>query len=89
MAQKYVAYAPCDPHAVILVDGTPENVVKKVIPYQNLEAPVHKGDIIGAVQYSYDGDLIDEVHIYADEDVEKMTMLYSLKQVSGKLFMAK
>lgn len=87
--QKYVAYAPCDPHAVILVDGTPENVVKKVIPYQNLEAPVHKGDIIGAVQYSYDGDLIDEVHIYADEDVEKMTMLYSLKQVSGKLFMAK
>ena len=87
--EKYVPYENCDIHEMVLVDKNPEDISKEVIPYNNLCAPVHKGDIIGAVQYSYNGNLIDEVHIYAAEDIEKLTFGYSLKNVAKKLFMAK
>lgn len=87
--EKYVPYENCDTHEMVLVDKNPEDISKEVIPYNNLCAPVHKGDIIGAVQYSYNGNLIDEVHIYAAEDIEKLTFGYSLKNVAKKLFMAK
>lgn len=87
--EKYIPYASCEPHALVLVDGNPEQIVKEVIPYNNLEAPIYKGDIIGAVQYSYEGNLIDEVHILADADVERLSFIYSLKTISSKLFMAK
>lgn len=87
--EKYVPYASCEPHELVLVDGNPEQVVKEVIPYNNLEAPIRKGDIIGAVQYSYEGNLVDEVHILADADVERLSFSYSLKIITGKLFMVK
>lgn len=87
--EKYIPYLDCESHEIVLVDKNPEEVEKQVIAYTNLEAPIHEGDIIGAVQYSYQGNLIDEVHIYAACDIEELSFLYSLKQISGKLFMAK
>lgn len=86
--QKYIAFEECEDHEIILVNKNPEGVTKEIIPYNNLIAPVHKGDIIGAVQYSYDGMLIDEVHIYAADDVEELTFGYSLRNIASKLFMA-
>lgn len=86
--KKYIDYEECKSHEIVLVNKNPENVTKEIIPYNNLVAPVHKGDIIGAVQYSYEGMLIDEVHIYAAEEVEELTFGYSLRDIASKLFMA-
>ncbi len=76
-------------NTISLIDGSPENIVKEIVQYKNLEAPIYKGDIIGVVQYSYEGNVIDEVFIYATEDIKKMSYGYSLKTIISQLFMVK
>lgn len=87
--KKYVEYQTVDKKEIVLVDGNPDAVTKQVIPYENLEAPIHIGDAVGVVQYSYDGSLIDEHIIYAAEDVKKMSFGYSFRDLCGRLFMIK
>ncbi len=83
----YIPYESCKKHEVVIVDGNPEKIEKKISVYNDIKAPVRKGDIIGVVQYSYDGNLIDEVYIYASEDVDEMSFSYSLKTISRRLFL--
>jgi D-alanyl-D-alanine carboxypeptidase (penicillin-binding protein 5/6) len=83
-----VAYKPVDKHEVVLVDVSSDDIEKNIIVYEDITAPVREGDILGMVQYSYNGSLIEEIYIYADEDVEKMTCLYGLKIISKRLFLS-
>jgi len=76
-------------HQIVLVDRNPEEVEKKIVKYNNLEAPIYKNDIIGCVQYCYNGDVIDEVFIYADEDVKEVTYKNTIKNLMYRLFMVK
>lgn len=86
---KYVQYKPCEPHSVVVVDGNPEKIEKTVSIYNDIVAPVRKGDIVGVVQYSYDGKLLDEVYIYSEKDVEELTYRYCIKEFASRIFMSK
>ena len=87
--KKHIEYQPIDKMEIVLVDGNPEAIEKQVLPYEKLEAPIHVGDAIGVVQYSYEGTLIDEQIIYSAEDINKITFGYSFRDLCGRLFMIK
>lgn len=87
--QKYVSFNPIQQNEIVLVDGNPDAVEKEIIIHDKLEAPIYNGDSIGVVQYSYEGTLVDELIIYASEDVEKMSMGYSFRDLCARLFMLK
>lgn len=87
--QKYVTYNPIEKNEIVLVDGNPDAVTKEIIIHNKLEAPIHEGDAIGVVQYSYDGELIDELIIYSSENIKKMSMGYSFRDLCRRLFMLK
>ena len=81
-------YHADDTHSMVLLDENPDNIVKKIIMY-DLKAPVYKDDIVGSVQYSVDGELISESFIYADNDIEEMTMKYSVMEITRRIFIAR
>ena len=74
---------------IVLIDKNVEGVEKKIVKYNNIKAPIYKDDIIGCVQYSYEGNVIDEVFIYANENVEKVTYKNTLFNMLGRIFMVK
>ena len=84
-----VEYECINEKNISIINGNTDNIVKEIVQYNDLEAPIYKGDIIGVVQYSYEGNVIDEVFIYAAEDVEKMTYNYSIRYIIDRLFMVK
>lgn len=87
--KENVAYEPITENQFVLVEQKPEMVIKEIMLYNNMEAPIHKGDVVGVVQYSYDGNLIHEEYIYAAEDIEKLSYMQSLKGLFEKALMVK
>ena len=84
---KQVTPKPIDNFQLVIVDASPEMVEKRVIPAENLNAPVLEGDTIGMIQYMVDGKVISEVFIYAAEDVDKSTYKNYFKKLCRKLFL--
>ncbi len=85
--KEYVTYEPVNNNQFVLVNQKSEMVIKEIILYNDIEAPVYKGDTLGVVQYSYDGSVIHEEYIYASEDVKKLSYIQSLRALIGKVFM--
>ncbi len=54
--------------------------------YDDIKAPVAKGDVIGQISYSFDGQTIGNVDIKAAEDVEEATYLDALRKTMKKMF---
>lgn len=73
-------------NAVLLRGENADNIKKKMIFYEELSAPIHKGDSVGYVEYSIDGRVIGAVDIQAAEDMPEITFAYSMKQVFGRAF---
>lgn len=85
--KEYISCEPINKNQFVLVNQKPEMVIKEVVLYNDLEAPVYKGDILGVVQYSYEGNVIHEEYIYAAEDVKKLSYIQSLKGIIEKTLM--
>lgn len=50
------------------------NVVQNVTFKENLEAPIEKGEIIGAVNYTLDNETIKTINIVAKDSVRKLNL---------------
>ena len=85
--KEYVDFDVENTNKITLLEGNVEEIKKELVIYENLEAPIHLGDIIGVVQYTYKGQLIDEVYVYAAEDVKKKSYGHSIKDLMKKIFM--
>lgn len=85
--KKYVKIKSNDSFTGVLLGGeTPENIKKELVFFEELKAPVKKGDIIGCIKYSINGRSMGAVEIYMDEDVRKMTFGLSIKKVLSMHF---
>ena len=85
--KENVSFEPITDNQFVLVDEKPEMVIKEIVLYNNLEAPLYEGDVVGVVQYSYDGKVIHEEYIYAAENIEKLSYFQSLKGLFEKTLM--
>lgn len=51
------------------------SAIKKEVKIKNpVEAPIKKGDVIGTVLYTYNGNIIGEINLVAEQNVEKSFM---------------
>ena len=57
--------------AEILKSDDVSAVQKEIVVKEPLEAPVKKGDVVGSVVYTYNGNRIGEVQLVAEQDVDK------------------
>ena len=70
----------CDPPESILVPkGKEAGVEYKIEMVEDLQAPVEKGQTIGKVTVSLDGETVAEYPVKAKEAVEKMTFWRSFQ----------
>ncbi|WP_343209148.1 D-alanyl-D-alanine carboxypeptidase family protein [Anaerolentibacter hominis] len=58
---------------VCVGEEKPDQITKKITLPEELTAPIHKGDVIGAVEYFLNGVSIGKVNILAAEDRPEMT----------------
>jgi len=60
---------------VLMKKGTENNVVQSVLLEEKLLAPITKGQKIGTVTYTLDGNLIQSIDIVAETDVKKESLM--------------
>lgn len=60
---------------VLLKKGTENNVVQNIQMEQKLTAPVEKGQKIGTVTFTLDGNLIQSIDIISESEVKKETLM--------------
>jgi len=61
------------------------DIIKEVNLPEEVPAPVHKGDVIGSVTYTYDGKNIGESELIAVNDVERNELLHILHLIFAVL----
>ena len=57
-------------------------VIRKVVVNENIEAPIKKGDVIGYVEYTYNGNYVGKLELVAEQDVEKSSLKAFLGGIS-------
>ena len=57
--------------AQILDDDTVESIEKKIVLEEPVKAPLKKGDVVGSIVYTYQGNLVGELELVAERDVKR------------------
>lgn len=65
----------------LLAKGTEKNIVQNINLPDTISAPVQKGQIIGNITYSIDGNTIGTVNIVANSDINKLNIFTIFKKV--------
>lgn len=74
---------------VLMQGENEEDMEKKVIYQENLQAPIKKGDKVGEIRYYLKGSQMGTVAVIATEDVEKADYGDYLKKTFQRFFMKK
>lgn len=70
----------------LLLQSTETGEVETNVSWKELVAPISKGDVIGTVQYTLNGETLAQVEITAGEDVEAVTFSSALGYLLSALF---
>lgn len=72
-----------------LCKGESKEQIERQVEYKNnLQAPLEKGAVIGRVVYSLDGQVIEEIPIYAAKSVEKARFTDCYKRLMRRIFIS-
>ena len=75
------------PFSYLDTNGANINGIERTVEINpGITAPVKKGDIVGAVVYTLDGNEIGRTDIVAAEDVDEASFLDYLKDAAEQLF---
>lgn len=61
---------------VCLKDKKPENITKEIVYHQGLSAPIKEGDVVGEINYSYNGENIGSIRLLSEQSVEKAKFIH-------------
>lgn len=61
------------------------NVTQNITFRKNLEAPIEKGETIGTVAYTLDGEVIKSINIIAENDVKRLNLFNMTMSIYRKL----
>lgn len=71
---------------VILEKGKEKDVEQLISINENISAPIKKGDKLGEVSFSLDGEVISKTNLIAQEDVDKINIVSMVKNIYSKWF---
>lgn len=64
-------------------EGSLEKITPNVDIPERINAPVHKGDVIGTINYSYNGTTVGSANLIATNDVERNHLLHVFHLIIG------
>ncbi len=79
VVEKDFSYTLCS-------DKNQDKIKREILYKKDLSAPVKKGDVIGCVNYSIDGNMIDKIPILSSETVKKASYLDYVMKLVNKFF---
>lgn len=62
------------------------NVAQNITFRENISAPIEKGETIGTVTYTLDGEIIKEINIVSTDTVKKVNLINMTMNVYGNWF---
>ena len=65
----------------LLKKGNDKNVEQTISLEENILAPIKKGQKLGEISFTLDGEILSKVNIIAKEDVEKIGLFPIMKKV--------
>ncbi len=71
---------------VILEKSNSSQVNQEIEITGNLEAPIEKNQVLGKMNFYVDNELISSVNLIAENDIQKITVLNLIKQVTSSWF---
>ena len=83
--EKYVMPYGGEAPKMIIRKGSEEEVQYEYLLNQGLEAPVKKGQVIGRVNVTLNGEELGQIQLLASEDVVKMTFGTALIELMSKI----
>ena len=84
--KKYVDYRSPDELSFVVCNNDITKITKS-ITVDELKAPVHKDDKIGVVEYKIDNEVLYSSIIYADEDIEAISVNRLMLDIMRRLFL--
>lgn len=84
--QKKIAVKADGNLNVLLPKTTKGNIERKTVYNENLTAPIKKGDVLGTVTVTLNGEQLGEIPVIASESVEKLTFSVALGLILKGLF---
>ena len=70
-----------DNSGTLLEKGSDKNIEQTLILEENISAPVQKGQKLGEISFTLDGEVLSTVDIAAKDDVEKISLFSIIKKV--------
>ena len=71
---------------VLIKKGEQNNVEQEISINENIELPIKKGDILGEVRFSINGEVLSQVNVVAGEDVDKINIYTMGQNISSSWF---
>ena len=84
--EKTVGIKPQSTLNILLPKTASGKVERKTVLNENVTAPVKKGDVLGTVTVTLDGEQLGEIPLVAEEDVPKLTLGVTLGWILKGLF---
>ncbi len=84
--EKTVGIKPQSTLDVLLPKSASGKIERKTVLSENVTAPVKKGDVLGTVTVTLDGEQLGEIPLVANEDVERLTFGVTLGLILKGLF---
>ena len=64
--------------------GEDKNIEQTITINENISAPVEKGQTLGSVTYSLNGEIISSVNLVANNSVDKINLFTMTKEIVYK-----
>lgn len=71
---------------ILLKKGSDSNIEQNLSLNENIQAPVHKGNILGKVTYTLNNEQLLEINLLANSDIEKNTLWNLTTNLYSKWF---
>ena len=83
-AEKQINLVFENDSGALLKKDSSNSLEQTVTINENITAPITKGDVLGKVTYSLDGETVSEVNLIAENDVEKINFESMLEIITKK-----
>ena len=70
----------------LITKGNDFNIEQSIELSDSIKAPIKKGDVIGKIKYSYNGEIVAECDLTASDDVAKMNIISMEQYVLDRWF---
>lgn len=71
------------PYSLLIKKGEDPKSYRKVLIWNDLKAPIHKGDLIGKIQFEKEGRVVSELELISNRHIPKASLWSTIKRTVG------